>query len=102
MASCSACAGCTTRSSTPTTWIPWRFRREFWGQGYATEAAAAWVHHAFAVIGVTRVISMADEENSRSPAVMARLGMAFDHEADISDDGLSLRVQVWVAVPQPA
>jgi RimJ/RimL family protein N-acetyltransferase len=66
--------------------IGWRLPREHWGHGYATEAARAWLQVAFADLGVARVISVADVPNERSIAVMRRLGMHRDHEADLVDD----------------
>jgi len=65
----------------------WRLARGHWGHGYATEAAAAWVRMAFEDHGAERVISVSDPPNRRSIAVMERLGMTFDHEADIDEHG---------------
>jgi RimJ/RimL family protein N-acetyltransferase len=67
--------------------VGWRLAKPFWGNGYATEAAEAWVDHGFTVMGLPRVISVTQPENRRSVAVMRRLGMAFDHEADLEADG---------------
>ena len=67
--------------------IGWRLARAHWGQGYATEAARAWLGHAFAGLGVARVISVSDVPNLRSLRVMERLGMQLDHEAELEIDG---------------
>ncbi len=66
--------------------IGWRLARNHWGQGYATEAATAWLEHAFATLHLPRVISVADLQNVRSLAVMHRLGMVFDHHAELSEN----------------
>lgn len=64
--------------------IGWRFHRSFWGQGFATEAAAAVLADARAH-GVTRVVAITSLANERSQAVMERVGMTrlsgveFDH-----------------------
>jgi hypothetical protein len=58
--------------------VAWRLAREHWGRGYATEAATAWVDHAFRALHLPRVISIADRPCMRSLAVMRRLGMVFD------------------------
>jgi RimJ/RimL family protein N-acetyltransferase len=84
-------------------WYPdlelgWRLAREHWGHGYATEAAAAWLRHGFTRLDVARVISITDRDppNVRSIAVMRRLGMVRDHEADLVDDaGLSFACVVY-------
>ena len=68
--------------------VGWRLAHEFWGQGYATEAANGWLEHAFGAMGLSRVISVTDPPNVRSLAVMHRLGMVYDHEAEIEDDGV--------------
>lgn len=67
--------------------VAWRLAFEHWGHGYASEAAAAWLDHAFGSLRLPRVISITDSANVRSLAVMRRLGMVFDHEAVIVDDG---------------
>jgi RimJ/RimL family protein N-acetyltransferase len=67
--------------------VAWRFGSQHWRNGYATEAATAWVDHAFTDLRSDRVISMTDRDNARSLAVMRRLGMALDHEAQITDNG---------------
>jgi RimJ/RimL family protein N-acetyltransferase len=68
--------------------IAWRLAHRYWGYGYATEAATAWLGYAFDVLQVPRVISITDRPNVRSLAVMQRLGMTLDHEADVEDDGI--------------
>jgi len=67
--------------------VAWRLAREHWGKGYATEAAAAWLDHGFETLGFPRIISITDLQNVRSLAVMRRLGMTFEHEAQIEDEG---------------
>jgi RimJ/RimL family protein N-acetyltransferase len=82
--------------------IGWRLARAYWGHGYATEAAASWLDHAFHEAGLPRVIAVTDTPNVRSIAVMRRLGMSFDHEAVLEDDGVpfdatiySLKAEEW-------
>ncbi len=82
-----------------TPWYPdeeigWRFAREHWGHGYATESAAAWMAWAFTELDVPRLISVTDLPNVRSIAVMKRLGMTFDHEGDLEEDGEHFRAVV--------
>ena len=67
--------------------VAWRFAYEHWGNGYATEAATAWLDHGFDTLGLPRIISITDTLNARSLAVMQRLGMTFDHAAQIEDEG---------------
>ncbi|CDX13033.1 putative acetyltransferase [Mesorhizobium sp. ORS 3324] len=67
--------------------IGWRLAPEFWGKGYVTEAAEAWLAYGFETLGLDEIVSFAVAENHRSIAVMRRLGMradpgaGFDHPA---------------------
>jgi RimJ/RimL family protein N-acetyltransferase len=65
--------------------VGWRLAHEHWGHGYATEAATAWLDHGFGPLAFERIISITDHDNVRSLAVMQRLGMTFDHEAQVRD-----------------
>lgn len=62
--------------------IGWRLARDHWGKGYATEAASAWLHHAFTTLDLGEVVSFAVNSNLRSIAVMERLGMHRDPGGD--------------------
>lgn len=55
--------------------VGWRFARAAWGHGYATEVATRWLDHAFGPLGLARVISITVPANTRSLAVMHRLGL---------------------------
>ncbi|MEV4108926.1 GNAT family N-acetyltransferase [Nonomuraea sp. NPDC049695] len=63
--------------------VGWRLARPAWGHGYATEAAREAVRYAFDEAGLDEIISMTAQRNTRSQAVMKRLGMThladFDH-----------------------
>jgi RimJ/RimL family protein N-acetyltransferase len=75
--------------------IGWRLAREYWGQGYATEAATSWLEHGFTTMGLPRVISITDTPNLRSIGVMRRLGMTFDHEAVLEEDGVLFDATIY-------
>ncbi len=68
--------------------VAWRLAPEHWGHGYATEAGAGWLDLAFGPLGLPRVISITDTANQRSLAVMRRLGLRWDHDAQIEDEGV--------------
>lgn len=63
--------------------IGWRLARAHWRQGYAAEAAGAWLAHGLARFG--RVAAFTARDNLASQGVMARIGMTrapdldFDH-----------------------
>lgn len=55
--------------------IGWHFRPASWGFGYATEAAQRVCQHAFEDLGLPMLLAVSAPENTRSVAVMERLGM---------------------------
>ena len=55
--------------------IGWRLPREFWGQGYATEAAIAARDHFFRSFTWPELISLAQPGNVASHRVMRKIGM---------------------------
>jgi RimJ/RimL family protein N-acetyltransferase len=57
--------------------VGWAFRRAVWGRGYATEVGRAGLDYAFTVLGVGEVVSFTEVHNTRSRAVMERLGMCY-------------------------
>ncbi|MGE0725700.1 MAG: GNAT family N-acetyltransferase [Alphaproteobacteria bacterium] len=67
---------------TPCVEIGWRLARDHWGNGYATEAAAAVLGHAFGPLGLAEVVSFTVPANARSWRVMERIGMARDPASD--------------------
>ena len=75
--------------------VGWRLAREYWGHGYATEAATSWLEHGFTNLNLPRIIAVTDTPNARSIAVMRRLGMTFDHEATLEEDGVEFEATVY-------
>ena len=65
------------------------------GQGYATEAALASRNYAFEVLDSSRIISITDVPKLKSIAVMQRLGMTFDHTADLEAAGETFVAAVY-------
>lgn len=60
--------------------IGWRLAKPFWGNGYATEAAAASLYFAFSILKQERVAAFTAVSNAQSQKVMSRLGMKNRHE----------------------
>lgn len=78
--------------------IGWRFHPEAWGQGYATEAAAAALAYGFQTLELDEILAWTARINLASQAVMRRIGMApaperdFDHPGLAQDDPLRAHV----------
>jgi RimJ/RimL family protein N-acetyltransferase len=58
--------------------ILWRLARTHWGQGFATEAARGALRIGFEVLSLPDIVSFTVPANTRSRAVMERLGMQMD------------------------
>ncbi|MDR7274456.1 GNAT family N-acetyltransferase [Catenuloplanes atrovinosus] len=67
---------------TPALEIGWRLARHAWGHGYATEAARTVLTHAFTTLGMDALVSFTAHTNTRSRAVMERLGLTRDPAED--------------------
>jgi ribosomal-protein-alanine N-acetyltransferase len=79
--------------------IAYLLGREWWGKGYATEAAAAIRGHARAELGLARLISLIDPENAASQAVARRIGM--QHERTVVFEGRATMLFAEKLVPDP-
>ena len=55
--------------------VGWLLAREYWGQGFATEAAKACVEYGFNSLNLAEIVSFTSVKNHRSIAVMKRIGM---------------------------
>lgn len=60
--------------------IGWRLARDFWGKGYASEAAQAALQTGFRELGLQEIVAFTAIQNLRSRAVMSRIGMVFEGE----------------------
>ena len=65
--------------------VGWTLRADFWGQGYAREAAEAALGLAFDRFGLARVYGQTSESNVPSWRLMERLGMRRCAELDYAD-----------------
>ena len=74
----------------PCTDIGWRLGAAHWGKGYATERAAACLHHGFEALGLDEIVSFTAPDNLRSRQVMERLGMRRDPGGDFDHRSFKL------------
>lgn len=77
--------------------VGWKLDRDAWGNGYATEAAAASLEWAWRNLDVDRVLSVIAPENEASLRVARRLGMG-----KLRDDVAHGLPVVIMAVRRPA
>ena len=55
--------------------VGYRFRKEHWGRGYATESAAASIDYGFDEAGLRRIVAVALETNVASRRVLEKCGL---------------------------
>lgn len=67
----------------PTVEVGWRFAPWAWGQGYATEGAAAALDEGFTTLGLESICSLPQSENPASGRLCERLGMRLTREIDL-------------------
>ena len=72
----------------PAVEVGWRLDPTHWGQGYATEAAAASLSYGFETGGLAEIVSFTATANVRSQSVMERIGMVRDPAADFDHPSL--------------
>lgn len=53
--------------------------KEFWGRGFASEAAGAFLKYGFEHLELEEIVAVANPENTNSRRVMENLGMTYDY-----------------------
>lgn len=66
--------------------IGFAFLPEYWGQGYAYEAAHAVVNYGAGVLGLKRIVAITSVDNDSSIRLLAKLGLRFERLMKLSDD----------------
>ena len=86
--------------------IGWLLGQEFWGQGYAPEAARAWLDYAFNVLKMPEVVAWTTVTNLPSQRVMQKIGMVHDVDGDFAHPKLPedhpLRPHVLYRIARPS
>ena len=57
--------------------LGYRFKRNFWGKGYATEAAFACIKYGFEKLHLNRIIGRSIPDNTASLRVLEKCGMTY-------------------------
>lgn len=76
--------------------VKYAFRRDRWGEGFATEAVGALMVHARTAWGVGRSIATVDPRNRASQGVLVKLGFVRAPDR-IEEDGSV--TEVWESAP---
>ena len=85
--------------------IGWRLGKEYWGQGYAREAAQVVLDWAWASLEVAEIAAITASTNAASWRLMQRLGMKRQHDFDFDhplvDDGSPLKPHITYLIGRP-
>jgi len=77
--------------------VGYRFNKEHWGRGYATESTKALIQYGFEKLGLKRIIAIAYPENKPSIHVMKKCGMR--DEGIIHNDQQDIDVVYYTIEP---
>jgi [ribosomal protein S5]-alanine N-acetyltransferase len=69
--------------------LGYRYARQHWNKGYATEAARAMLHRGFHELNLKRIVAIVDVRNIASERVLQKLGMTL--VASGTTDDLTIR-----------
>ena len=69
--------------------LGYRFKKQTWGKGYATEAAYASIKYGFEKLGLRRIVGRAEIDNINSWRVLEKCGMTYIGEENV--DGFPVR-----------
>ena len=58
--------------------VGYNMSERFWGQGYGTECALAWLRYGFENAGLERIVAVAHPDNIGSWRIMEKCGMTFE------------------------
>lgn len=76
----------------PAVEIGFRFSRDMWRQGLATEGGRAVLRFGFETVGLERIVGVVQIGNAGSARIMTKLGMAFERETVEPRSGRRVRV----------
>lgn len=87
--------------------LDYALARDYWGQGYASEAARAATRYGFATLGVPRIVALTFAENIASRRVIQRLGFRYERGVHIFGSDVLLHAATpeqfhRATAPQPA
>ena len=74
--------------------LGYRFKKEGWGKGYATEAAYASIQYGLEKIGLQRIVARAEIDNIGSWKVLEKCGMTYIGDEEV--DGYPVKTyEIW-------
>lgn len=74
--------------------IGFAFLPQYRSKGYAYESTAAVMEHARTVLGLKRVVAIANDDNTGSHRVLEKLGMGFERMIRLAEEAPEIRLMV--------
>ncbi len=68
------------------------FLPAFWGQGYAREAAGAWLRYGQHTLALPRIVAIVAPENDASIRLLTHLGFAYERDIVLEADGAPVKL----------
>ncbi len=72
--------------------IGFAFLPEYWGKGYAVEAAQAMLTHGKNDYGLDRIVAITAPDNEASIALLKKLGFSFERLMQLTDDAPEVKL----------
>lgn len=79
--------GLIKRESLPDVDIGYAFMPDFWGQGYACEAASAVLAFGHKTCGLQRIVAITAPDNQQSIRLLEKIGLQFEGLLELKGDG---------------
>ena len=86
--------GLLKRDSLPDVDLGFAFLPDYWGKGFAFEAASAVMSHARKVLELQSVLAITDPDNEASIKLLEKLGFHFDRVIRLSADAFEVKLFV--------
>jgi RimJ/RimL family protein N-acetyltransferase len=68
---------------------------EYWGKGYAHEAAAGVMTYAKEVVGLKRIVAITSVDNESSARLLGKIGLEFERLIRLTEGGEEVRLFGW-------
>lgn len=78
--------------------LAYRFRRDRWGRGYATEAATAWIEKGFSTLNLPQIVAIVEPDHVVSKHILEKVGMRVVEQRTLHDKLVDFMV---VERPEP-
>ncbi|MDQ5856955.1 MAG: GNAT family N-acetyltransferase [Acidobacteriota bacterium] len=79
--------------------VGFAFLPEFWGKGYACEAASAVMAYAKSVVGLKRIVAITAVDNESAARLLEKIGLRFERMVRLSEEGEEVRLFSWEVRP---